>query len=170
MLANTRGTAHAAARVHTAPHSARAPTRAACTCARVHTARYVEHVRSLSADKSKIGHRVGEEVSMSPGGYEIAALAAGGSIKLVDAALSGGITNGYALTRCECITRHTCVHAHCALALAFVRACCVHAGSGVVASACMLWWPWCWSCLLHLLHGATTTHAATQAAGAPRRV
>lgn len=36
---------------------------------------------------------------MSPGGYEIAALAAGGSIVTVDAALDGRITNGYALTR-----------------------------------------------------------------------
>lgn len=80
---------------------------------RVHTPRYVEHVRALSADKSKIGHRVGDEVSMSPGGYEIAALAAGGSIALVDAALSGAVTNGYALTRCDSRARE-----HCTLARA----------------------------------------------------
>lgn len=37
---------------------------------------------------------------MAPGGYEIAALAAGGAMAMVDAALDGHITNGYALLRC----------------------------------------------------------------------
>lgn len=37
--------------------------------------------------------------SACAGGYEIAALAAGGSIAIVDAALDGSIRNGYALVR-----------------------------------------------------------------------
>lgn len=36
---------------------------------------------------------------MAPGGYEIAALAAGAGIVITDAAINGQITNGYALTR-----------------------------------------------------------------------
>jgi hypothetical protein len=36
---------------------------------------------------------------LAPGGYEIAALAAGGAIAFVDAALNGHITCGYALLR-----------------------------------------------------------------------
>jgi hypothetical protein len=38
-------------------------------------------------------------ISACAGGYEIAALAAGGSIAIVDAALDGSIRNGYALVR-----------------------------------------------------------------------
>jgi len=65
----------------------------------VHTPNYVEYVQALSDDTSKGCHTVGHDLSMAPGGYEIAALAAGGSIAMVDAALDGRITNGYALTR-----------------------------------------------------------------------
>lgn len=53
----------------------------------------------MSHDSSKGCHMMGHDVSMSPGGYEIAALAAGASIEMVNAALDGRITNGYALTR-----------------------------------------------------------------------
>jgi hypothetical protein len=66
----------------------------------VHTPGYVQSVQKLSQDSTKGCHHLGNEVSMAPGGYEIAALAAGGSIVLTDAALDGTITNGYALTRC----------------------------------------------------------------------
>eukprot|EP00775_Hariotina_reticulata_P006584 gene6584-6812_t len=66
---------------------------------RVHTKEYVEFVQVTSKDKSKVAHKIGDEVSFSPGGYEIAALAAGGSIAITDAAIDGLITNGYALTR-----------------------------------------------------------------------
>ncbi|KAF8062643.1 histone deacetylase-like amidohydrolase [Scenedesmus sp. PABB004] len=66
---------------------------------RVHTPDYVDAVAALSRDSSKGMHRVGPEVSMAPGGYEIAALAAGGSLALVDAALRGDIEGGYALVR-----------------------------------------------------------------------
>lgn len=53
---------------------------------------------------------MGHDVSMSAGGYEIAALAAGGSIALTDAALDGHITNGYALTRCVFMCRERLAH------------------------------------------------------------
>lgn len=56
-------------------------------------------LQKLSSDSSKGSQTVGHEVSMSAGGFEIAALAAGASIALTDAALDGRITNGYALTR-----------------------------------------------------------------------
>lgn len=65
----------------------------------VHTSEYIAHIQKLSADTSKGSHAVGHEVSMAPGGHEIAALAAGASIALTDAALDGTITNGYTLTR-----------------------------------------------------------------------
>lgn len=55
--------------------------------------------QKLSSDSSKGCHTVGHEASMAPGGYEIAALAAGASIEITDAAIDGHITNGYALTR-----------------------------------------------------------------------
>ncbi|WIA41232.1 hypothetical protein OEZ86_004845 [Tetradesmus obliquus] len=66
---------------------------------RVHTQRYVEYVQELSKDSSKGIHKAGPDVAFGPGGYEIAALAAGGSIAIVDAALDGSIRNGYALVR-----------------------------------------------------------------------
>lgn len=55
-----------------------------CTCTRTH---------------SPVSPRAGDELSLAPGGYEIAALAAGGAIAFVDAALNGHITCGYALLR-----------------------------------------------------------------------
>jgi len=57
-------------------------------------------LQALSDDTSKGCHAVGHDLSMAPGGYEIAALAAGGAIAMVDAALDSHITNGYALLRC----------------------------------------------------------------------
>lgn len=65
----------------------------------VHTPEHVERIQKLSADSSKGCHSVGHEASMAPGGYEIAALAAGAAVVMTDAALDGRITNGYALTR-----------------------------------------------------------------------
>lgn len=55
----------------------------------MHDAGYVEHVRALSGDDSKAGHRVGDETAFAPGGYEIAALAAGGAVEAADAVLRG---------------------------------------------------------------------------------
>lgn len=72
---------------------------------RVHAKEYVERVEALSADQSgALCHNIGHHCSFSIGGYQIAALAAGGSIALTDAALDGVITNGYAL--CRCVTHH----------------------------------------------------------------
>jgi acetoin utilization deacetylase AcuC-like enzyme len=56
-------------------------------------------MQKLSSDSSKGYQTIGHDASMSHGGFEIAALAAGASIALTDAALDGRITNGYALTR-----------------------------------------------------------------------
>jgi len=39
---------------------------------RVHTKEYVEFVQVTSKDKSKVAHKIGDELSISPGGYDIA--------------------------------------------------------------------------------------------------
>jgi hypothetical protein len=59
---------------------------------------------------------------MAPGGYEIATLAAGGSIAMVDAVLDGCITNGYALTR-YVLTQMPPAAADCGLWLCGVDLC-----------------------------------------------
>ena len=64
--------------------------------ARVHTRRYIRHIRELSANA---GGDAGGLTPFGKGGYEIAALAAGGVIALVDAVLDGAVDNGYALVR-----------------------------------------------------------------------
>jgi acetoin utilization deacetylase AcuC-like enzyme len=61
-----------------------------------HTDRYIEVVRELSAAN---GGSVGESVSIGPGSYEIAELAAGGCIAATDAVLAGRVKNAYALVR-----------------------------------------------------------------------
>lgn len=53
--------------------------------ARVHSEDYIDTVITLSNDSSKGCHRAGDAMSFSPGAYEIAALAAGGAVSLVDA-------------------------------------------------------------------------------------
>ena len=63
---------------------------------RFHTPEYVDHVRSLSAED---GGDAGEGAPFSHGGYEIALLAAGGTITAVDAVLDREIDNAYALVR-----------------------------------------------------------------------
>ncbi len=63
---------------------------------RLHDADYVERVRQISAEG---GGSVGETVSIGEGGFEIAALAAGGCITAVDAVLEGRVDNAYALVR-----------------------------------------------------------------------
>ncbi|UCE31782.1 MAG: class II histone deacetylase [Burkholderiales bacterium] len=62
---------------------------------RVHTLRYVEHVMQLS----RTGGDVGLQARLGPGGFEIAALAAGGVIAAVDAVLDGTVGQAYALVR-----------------------------------------------------------------------
>jgi acetoin utilization deacetylase AcuC-like enzyme len=61
-----------------------------------HTDRYIDAVRELSAAN---GGSVGESVSIGPGSYEIAELAAGGCIVATDAVLAGRVKNAYALVR-----------------------------------------------------------------------
>ncbi len=63
---------------------------------RLHDPGYVERVKAVSAVD---GGSVGESVSIGEGGFEIAALAAGGCLVAVDAVLDGRVDNAYALVR-----------------------------------------------------------------------
>jgi acetoin utilization deacetylase AcuC-like enzyme len=63
---------------------------------RFHTRDYLERIKALSADN---GGEAGELTPFGPGGYGIAALAAGGVISAIDAVLDGRVDNIYALTR-----------------------------------------------------------------------
>lgn len=62
----------------------------------VHERPYVETIRRLSQER---GGQAGLNTFFSNGGYEIAALAAGGTIALLDAVVRGTVRNGYALVR-----------------------------------------------------------------------
>ena len=63
---------------------------------RVHTPEYVDKIVALSAER---GGEAGEGTPFGHGSYEIACLAAGGTIAMVDAVLWGAVDNGYALVR-----------------------------------------------------------------------
>jgi len=63
---------------------------------RVHAHTYVERIRELSADR---GGEAGSEAPFGRGSFEIARLAAGGTITAVDAVLDGTVDNAYALVR-----------------------------------------------------------------------
>ena len=63
---------------------------------RVHGLAYVERIRELSAGR---GGDAGSEAPFGNGSFEIAALAAGGTIAAVDAVLDGRVDNAYALVR-----------------------------------------------------------------------
>jgi acetoin utilization deacetylase AcuC-like enzyme len=63
---------------------------------RFHTRPYVESIRALSAGS---GGNAGEATPFGPGSFEIALLAAGGTITAVDAVLDGRVRNAYALVR-----------------------------------------------------------------------
>lgn len=63
---------------------------------RVHSAAYVDRVIALSADQ---GGQGGPGLPIPKGGYEIAALAAGGTQAAIDAVLTGQVCNAYALVR-----------------------------------------------------------------------
>lgn len=62
----------------------------------------MDTVAALSADESKAVHRIGDESAFMPGGYDIAALAAGAALCATDAVLLGRMANAYALTRWGC--------------------------------------------------------------------
>lgn len=66
---------------------------------RAHSIEYVETVEAMSEDYSKNIHRVGDESAFMPGGFQIAALAAGGAIAATEAVLEGKVANAYVLCR-----------------------------------------------------------------------
>jgi hypothetical protein len=53
----------------------------------------------MSADDSKAVHCIGDESYFMPGGYDLAALAAGGAITAMENVLDGSVRNAYALCR-----------------------------------------------------------------------
>jgi acetoin utilization deacetylase AcuC-like enzyme len=63
---------------------------------RVHGLAYVERIRELASGR---GGEAGSEAPFGNGSFEIAALAAGGTITAVDAVLDGRVDNAYALVR-----------------------------------------------------------------------
>jgi acetoin utilization deacetylase AcuC-like enzyme len=64
---------------------------------RVHTADYVQRIRALSAER---GGDAGDGYTpFGRGGYDLAALAAGGTLVAAEAVLQGGVDNAYALVR-----------------------------------------------------------------------
>lgn len=63
---------------------------------RVHPITYLKRFQALS---DAGGGQVGEQATFGPGGYEIARLSAGLSIKAVDSVLRGEARNAYALSR-----------------------------------------------------------------------
>jgi acetoin utilization deacetylase AcuC-like enzyme len=63
---------------------------------RFHTPAYVESIRALSEAS---GGDAGERTPFGHGSFEIALLAAGGTIAAVDAVLDGRVRNAYALVR-----------------------------------------------------------------------
>jgi len=64
--------------------------------ARFHTLEYIDRIRAESATAGGDG---GDYTPFGAGSYEIARLAAGGTIAMVEAVLNGEIRNGYALVR-----------------------------------------------------------------------
>ncbi len=114
----------------------------------VHTPEYLARIKRMSAEG---GGEAGFNARFGAGGFEIAALAAGGVIRAVDAVLSGEVRNAYALVRPP--GHHAeadrglgfCIFANCAIAghhvlaahgldrIAFVDWD-VHAGNGTQAA------------------------------------
>lgn len=92
---------------------------------RLHTRDYVGHVKALSEGA---GGDTGVNALIGPGGFDIAALSAGGVIAAADAVLTGAVDNCYALVRPP--GHHAeahrgmgfCVFANIALAVHFARA------------------------------------------------
>ncbi|MBM3583556.1 MAG: class II histone deacetylase [Alphaproteobacteria bacterium] len=63
---------------------------------RVHTADYVKRIKTMS---DAHGGDAGEATPFGPGSYEIALLAAGGTMAALDAVVGGEVANAYALVR-----------------------------------------------------------------------
>jgi acetoin utilization deacetylase AcuC-like enzyme len=91
---------------------------------RCHTREYVDRIKTMSAE---FGGDAGELTPFSPGGHEIALLAAGGVITAVDAVLEGKVDNVYALVRppghhAEAdVGRGFCIYANAAIAARHAR-------------------------------------------------
>jgi acetoin utilization deacetylase AcuC-like enzyme len=69
--------------------------------AAVHDREYIAAIKTMSAASggdARMDHPIGE-TPFGPGGFEIAALAAGGVLAAVDAVISGTVRNAYALVR-----------------------------------------------------------------------
>jgi len=65
---------------------------------RVHTREHVDRIKAESA--TRLGGDGGDlSTPFARGGFEIAAMAAGGAIEMMDAVISGKVRNGYALIR-----------------------------------------------------------------------
>ena len=64
--------------------------------ARLHTRDYIAQIKRMSAER---GGDAGEFTPFGPGGFEIAALAAGGVMRAVEAVVTGAVDNAYALVR-----------------------------------------------------------------------
>jgi acetoin utilization deacetylase AcuC-like enzyme len=62
---------------------------------RVHTARHLAHLKEVSAEGGPVGH----ELHMGRGGFDIAALSAGGVLQAMESVLRGDVHNAYALVR-----------------------------------------------------------------------
>jgi acetoin utilization deacetylase AcuC-like enzyme len=63
---------------------------------RFHTATYVDRIAALSRE---MGGEAGQNAWFASGGYDIAALSAGGVIAAVEAVVAGEVANAYALVR-----------------------------------------------------------------------
>jgi len=70
-----------------------------CAPDSAHTRAYIDLVRNMGRDQSRNVHLVGDESSFMPGGYDIAALAAGGAMAATEAVVTGAVRNAYALCR-----------------------------------------------------------------------
>jgi acetoin utilization deacetylase AcuC-like enzyme len=92
---------------------------------RCHTPRYLESIREMSAAD---GGDAGDGTPFSHGAFEIALLAAGGTITAMDAVLDGRVRNAYALVRppghhAEAdIGRGFCIFGNVAVAIEHARA------------------------------------------------
>lgn len=80
-------------------HLVRIPARSASIedLERVHTSEYVHRIKALS--EASGGDGGDGTTPFGPGSFEIAALAAGGTMAAVDAVLDGAVDNAYALVR-----------------------------------------------------------------------
>lgn len=64
--------------------------------ARFHSREYIARIKTLSA---KRGGEAGESAPFGPGSFEIALLSAGGTMRAIEAVLTGNVNNAYALVR-----------------------------------------------------------------------